>query len=210
MKKMHGRLCIIIGAALLLAALSLVLYNLNKDSHGGKASQELLEELRLELPQISTYDGNELNNNDLFKEYESNEPIQDNFIEVNGRTYAGVIFIPSLQLELPVLSEWSYDNLDISPCRYSGSAARGNLIIAAHNYRSHFGRLQELGSGDIIIFTDGKGIVYEYEAVQTETVDGRDVEAMEFGSENNWDLTLFTCTLSGQSRVTVRAVRTNN
>ena len=60
MKKMHGRLCIIIGAALLLAALSLVLYNLNKDSHGGKASQELLEELRLEIPQISTYDGNEL------------------------------------------------------------------------------------------------------------------------------------------------------
>ena len=209
MKKMHGRLCIIIGAALLLAALSLVLYNLNKDSHGGKVSQELLEELKLELPQISTYDENELNN-DLFKEYEGNEPIQDNFIEVNGRIYAGVIYIPSLQLELPVLSEWSYDNLDISPCRYSGSAARGSLIIAAHNYRSHFGRLQELGSGDIIIFTDGKGIVYEYETVQTETINGRDVEAMEFGSEKNWDLTLFTCTLSGQSRVTVRAVRTNS
>ena len=55
-----------------------------------------------------------------------------------------------------------------------------------------------------------RGIVYEYETVQTETVDGRDVEAMELGSENNWDLTLFTCTLSGQSRVTVRAVQTNN
>ena len=209
MKKMHGRLCIMIGAALLLAALSLVLYNLNKDSQGGKASQELLAELKLEMPQISSDDGN-LSNNDLFKEYEDDEPDQDNFIEVNGRIYAGVIYIPSLQLELPVLSEWSYDNLDISPCRYSGSAFKGNLIIAAHNYRSHFGRLQELGSGDTIIFTDGKGIVYEYETVQTETVDGRDVEAMELGSENNWDLTLFTCTLSGQSRVTVRSLQTNN
>ena len=67
-----------------------------------------------------------------------------------------------------------------------------------------------LKTKDTIIFTDGKGIVYEYETVQTETVDGRDVEAMELGSENNWDLTLFTCTLSGQSRVTVRAVQTNN
>ena len=128
MKKMHGRLCIMIGAALLLAALSLVLYNLNKDSQGGKASQELLAELKLEMPQISSDDGN-LSNNDLFKEYEDDEPDQDNFIEVNGRIYAGVIYIPSLQLELPVLSEWSYDNLDISPCRYSGSAFKGNLIM---------------------------------------------------------------------------------
>ena len=55
MKKMHGRLCIMIGAALLLAALSLVLYNLNKDSQGGKASQELLAELKLEMPQIMIY-----------------------------------------------------------------------------------------------------------------------------------------------------------
>ena len=72
MKKMHGRLCIMIGAALLLAALSLVLYNLNKDSQGGKASQELLAELKLEMPQISSDDEN-LSNNDLFKEYEDND-----------------------------------------------------------------------------------------------------------------------------------------
>ena len=57
-----------------------------------------------------------------------------------------------------------------------------------------------------ILLTDRTGKIHHYEVVQTEIIPGQDVEAMEFGSAENWDLTLFTCTLSGQSRVTVRAV----
>lgn len=207
MKKTHGRLCIMLGAALLLAALSLVLYNLNQDRRSGKAAQELLEELGQEMP--STSEISEIPETgfgeDLFVEYEKIEAAEENLIEADGRLYVGIISIPSLQLELPVLSEWSYPNLKLSPCRYSGTAAGGNLIIAAHNYRSHFGRLQELGSGDTIFFTDGNGVTYEYETTQTENINGSDISAMEFGSADSWDLTLFTCTLSGQSRVTVRA-----
>ena len=46
--------------------------------------------------------------------------------------------------------------------------------------------------------------MHTYEVVQTDLLIGTDVSAMAEGDEN-WDLTLFTCTLSGQSRVTVRA-----
>ena len=113
---------------------------------------------------------------------------------------------PDLGIELPVQSEWSYPALKISPCRYKGSILTGDLILAAHNYQSHFGRIQELNTGAEILLTDGNGEVHHYEVVQTEIIPGQDVEAMEFGSAENWDLTLFTCTLSGQSRVTVRAV----
>ena len=87
-----------------------------------------------------------------------------------------------------------------------GSAAGGDLIIAAHNYSSHFGRLDEFQGGEEIIFISADGTVLNYEVIQTENISGKDVEAMEFGSADEWDLTLFTCTLSGQSRVTVRAV----
>ncbi len=34
---------------------------------------------------------------------------------------------------------------------------------------------------------------------------GTDIAQMTSGDAESWDLTLFTCTLSGQSRVTVRA-----
>ena len=50
----------------------------------------------------------------------------------------GILEIPALDLELPVISSWSYSSLRLAPCRYSGSAYKGDLVIAAHNYQSHF------------------------------------------------------------------------
>ena len=141
----------------------------------------------------------------LLKEIINKKGIEG-FIEIENNDYIGYISLPALGIELPVMSSWSYDNLKISPCRYKGSAAGGDLIIAAHNYSSHFGRLDEFQGGEEIIFISADGTVLNYEVIQTENISGKDVEAMEFGSADEWDLTLFTCTLSGQSRVTVRAV----
>ena len=62
-----------------------------------------------------------------------------------------------------------------------------------------------LVSGNIISFTDTDGIQYRYRVEYSETIEGRDVEQMFSGGSSEWDLTLFTCTLSGRSRVTVRA-----
>jgi len=62
--------------------------------------------------------------------------------EIDGNNYIGVIDIPCLGLSLPIISDWSYPNLKIAPCRYKGSAYQDNLIIAGHNYQSHFKRHQ--------------------------------------------------------------------
>lgn len=144
---------------------------------------------------------------DIFAEYEDDNAAEEPevYYYVQELSYMGLLSIPSLGLELPVMSDWSYPNLRIAPCRYSGTVADGNMIIAAHNYRSHFGRISELDSGDEIIFTDGSGVMHKYSVVQSDIVNGKDPAGMEAGSED-WDLTLFTCTYSGQSRVTVRAV----
>ena len=43
-----------------------------------------------------------------------------------------------------------------------------------------------------------------FQMVERETLEPTDLEGMEAG---DWDMTLYTCTVGGQSRVTVRFVR---
>lgn len=208
-QKRKGICLLILGTMLLGAALFLVFYNLNEDKEGQAAADSVLTALKAQLPTPPEPDAAELPDftEDLFAKYdEEAEAIpEETLIEVDGMLYLGYISIPALGIELPVLNEWSYPNLKISPCRYKGTVYTGDLIVAAHNYRSHFGRIQALNSGDLILFTDGDGVTHRYAVLQTEMLGGRDIEAMSFGSAEDWDLTLFTCTVGGQSRVTVRA-----
>lgn len=124
--------------------------------------------------------------------------------EVDGQKYIGVLKIPVLSLELPVISEWSYPSLRIAPCRYAGSAYLNSMVIAAHNYYSHFGYLKDLSPGDEVTFTDVDGNIFRYEVSALEILSPFAVEEMTNG---DWDLTLFTCTVGGQSRVTIRCAQ---
>ena len=126
---------------------------------------------------------------------------------INGIDYIGILRIPALELELPVISEWSYPRLKIAPCRYTGSAYQDDLIIAAHNYNSHFGNLKNLREGDTATLTDMDGNVFTYEMAELEILQPTDIEGMDSGE---WDLTLFTCTIGGSSRVTARFERVEN
>lgn len=124
-------------------------------------------------------------------------------ISVEENSYIGVLRIPSLALELPIISEWSYESLKTAPCRYSGSAYQDDLVICGHDYTSHFGRLKYLEAGDTAVFTDMDGNVFTYELAETEILQPTDTDEMESGG---WSLTLFTCTIGGQSRLTLRFV----
>lgn len=121
--------------------------------------------------------------------------------KVKGSDYIGVLEIPRLKLELPVMSSWSYPKLRKAPCRFEGSAYSGDLIIAGHNYSRHFGRLKNLVKGDTVRFTDAAGNVFMYQVSGQEKLGGTDLTRMRAGE---WDMTLFTCTYGGRSRVTVR------
>lgn len=113
----------------------------------------------------------------------------------------GILEIPALDLKLPVISRWSYPALKLAPCRYSGSAYKGNLVIAAHNYQSHFGGLRTLAPGNEVFFTDAVGNRFSYYVAVTEALTPWSVADMTSGE---WPLSLFTCTLDSQNRVTVR------
>lgn len=195
--------CFAVGITLLISALSLCVYNVHQDAESGEQARTILTVIRSEIPEVPEETTEK--QYDLFAEYETEPVPTEAVLELDGEIYLGMIIIPDLGIELPVISEWSYPNLKIAPCRYKGSYLENNMIIAAHNYRSHFGRIGELYSGSEIVFTDISGKNYIYEVNNIENISGTDIDAMDFGSAESWDLTLFTCTLSGQSRVTVRA-----
>lgn len=121
-------------------------------------------------------------------------------VELDGNLYIGYLSIPKLGLELPILSSWSYPKLNIAPCRYTGSVRGEDLVLMAHNYNSHFGRLSQLDLGDAIIFTDMDGNTIRYEVVGKDVLLPNAVEEMTSG---DFDLTLFTCTYGGANRVTI-------
>ena len=108
-----------------------------------------------------------------------------------------------------VLTDWSYAKLKKAPCHYYGSYYEKDFVIAAHNYKSHFGRLSELQTGDIVFFTDMNGETYYYEVALLETLPKEATKEMITGG---FDLSLYTCTPGGASRVTVRcnAARSSN
>lgn len=119
-------------------------------------------------------------------------------VHIDGNDYVGYVSIPELGVELPVMSQWSYPRLRKAPCRYSGSTKTDDLVILAHNYARHFGGLKELSPGDEVIFTDMNGIVSRYAVVEVDTVSAYSVDEVTSGE---YDLTLFTCTYGGKSRV---------
>jgi sortase A len=122
-------------------------------------------------------------------------------VSYEGNDYIGYLDIPALDLQLPVMSDWNYDKLNLSPCRYSGSFLNGDLIIMAHNYSQFFGKLKNLSPGDTVYFTDGDQETFPYVVTVVEQLDPDDLEALNAG---DWDLSLFTCTVGGKKRVIVR------
>ena len=122
-------------------------------------------------------------------------------MEIDGVEYIGTLTIPALGLELPIVSAWSDALLDLAPCRYTGSAYLGDLIIAGHNYRRHFGPLGRIAPGDRVTFTDVDGNVFAYNVAEIQILKPTAIEDM---LSEEWDLSLFTCTLGGQTRLTVR------
>ena len=121
--------------------------------------------------------------------------------EIDGMGYIATLEIPKLNVELPVASQWRESTARTAPCRYMGSAYTKDLILCAHNYKSHFGNLPDLSAGDEIFLTDMEGNRFEYLVEDFEIMDGTAIEQMQQG---DWDLTLFTCTVGGRSRFAVR------
>ena len=187
------------------AAVLLLVYNL-WDGHRARESEEaiLAEYLQENKKASESPDASDKEDKQNIPDYILN-PYMDmpeyTLKSLGDVACIGILEIPALDLELPVISSWSYSSLRLAPCRYSGSAYKGDLVIAAHNYQSHFGGLRTLPEGSEVFFTDAVGNRFSYYVAVTEALTPWSVDDMTSGE---WPLTLFTCTLDSQNRVTVR------
>lgn len=201
-RRRYGGLLIAAGSVFLAAALFLAVYNFLDSRRAGSVSEQVLEELQ-DRAGNDALPGTSAPETGALPDYVTNPDMAMPTVEIDGNSYIGVLEIPSLELSLPVMSEWSYPNLRISPCRYGGSAYAGNLVIAAHNYSRHFGRLSTLEPGGKVVFTDVDGNTFYYRVAETGVIEPTAIEDVLGG---DWALTLFTCTYGGQARVAVRCV----
>ena len=218
-----GLLLILIGLLLIAAALSLAGYNLYDDQRADRSVKDVLMKLESSVhtdaaPDVSSappeYDESETAETSSFEPTLSDELVIPDYVlypkmemptkTIDGTKYIGILSIPALGLELPIISEWSYPNLKTAPCRYSGSAYLDDLVICGHDYASHFGHLKQLKEGDLAVFTDMDGNVFIYEMAELEILPPTAIDEMESGG---WALTLFTCTVGGQNRLTLRFER---
>lgn len=186
----------ILGTALILAALSLFIWNQQEGIKAGDSTDRILPQVLEQIEKMNDADGVEDE-----PDYPDPYSLTMTETEIDGYTYVGYLSIPSIELELPVMSDWDYARLKISPCRYAGSTKSGDLVICAHNYTRHFGPIRNLVPDDLVFFNDMDGMTWQYKVVAVDILSPTDIENMTAG---DYDLTLFTCTYGGQSRVAVR------
>jgi len=185
-RKLRGVLLITAGLVLILTAAWIFSLNEREEALAAANTEVLLEQ--------------------MYEEIEANKNIYDTQgrlaqFELGGHEALGILNIPSLGLELPVLNDWNYEMLIIAPGRYFGTPEEGNMILLGHNYKRHFARLKELKPGDRAeLYTLG-GVTYIYELDMIETLGKTDLEELVAGE---WDMTIFTCTVGGERRVTAR------
>ena len=209
MSKGIGIGCVVLGIICLLIAVGIVGLNRYEEKKGETASRTMLETVRVNMDsrsQPETVPTEEPEEVPVPEMIPDPEPLEMQTVPAGDFDCIGILSIPVLELELPVLSGWSYEKLKYAPCQYNGSYFEPDFVIAAHNYVSHFGRLSQLRAGDLILFTDVTGTVRCYEVVLLETLPATATEEM---ITSGFDLSLYTCTPGGGNRVTVRCRTVN-
>ena len=200
----QGNTLIVIGLLLMIGALGIVAYNFMGDRSAGAEAETILGQARAIIDAGPTEYETDL---EEVPDYIRNPEMEVPRALINGHECVGIIQLPTINIELPIIAEFSYDELLAGPCRFFGSPYTNNLVLCAHNYDSHFRRIRDLAEGDKVIFVDMDGNIFNYSVAMTEVLDATDVVEM---CDSEWDLSLFTCTFDSQSRVTVRCIAEDN
>ena len=205
-RKILGTAFVALGAVLILIALSAIIINLWQEEMSGLNADHAMEQLWEQMtvdPVPATPDTPALlPENGSTSDAPEFRPMPE--IQLDGISYVGYLSIPALNLELPVISESTEQNLEIAPCRFFGTVYQKDFVIGGHRYRRHFRKLSTLGYGERLSFTDVEGNVYIYEVAECEVLEPNQAEYLCSG---DWDLSLFTCTPGGMTRVVLRCLR---
>lgn len=137
------------------------------------------------------------------------ETDEEIYAEINGHKIIGIIKIPKINLEYPILETTTVETLNLSITKFWGKEINeiGNVTLAGHNNLSGvmFGKIKKLKVGDVIELTDIKNVTLKYEIFKTYVIDPNDISCILPEQEGTREITLITCTTGGTSRYIVKA-----
>lgn len=143
----------------------------------------------------------EINNDDL--------KIQECIIDGKAYEIVAVLYIPTLDIEYPVLSSTSKELLKVSLNKYWGPNPNkpGNFCILGHNYNDDkfFGKLNKIEIGHVIQLTDMYGKTLQYCVYDTYVVEPDNTDCTSQLTNGETEVTLITCTKDFRKRFIVKA-----
>lgn len=201
-----GTIWMMIGGLLISAALLLSVYNIYDAKRAEVSVVRAAEELHIAVEAHVTERQHDGDADEELPDYKKYPELEMPIVEIDGESYIGFLEVPELGLSLPVMGgEWSETKLKKAPCLYDGSVYMDDMIIAGHNYKSHFSGLKSLREGANLLFIDANGNEFSYILARKEVIGELDVDRM-LSKQEEWDLTLFTCTYGGRERYTLRCI----
>jgi len=125
---------------------------------------------------------------------------------IDGKTYKtiAILYIPTLDIQYPVLSSTSKELLKISLNKYWGPNPNkpGNFCIVGHNYNddNFFGKLHNIEIGHFVQLTDMSGKTLQYKVYDTYIVDPDNTDCTSQLTNGETEITLITCTKNFKQR----------
>ncbi len=132
-------------------------------------------------------------------------------IEFEGFKVIGLIKIPAIDLEYPILEQTTDEAMKVSISKYWGGDINsyGNVSLAGHNNKitlTMFGKNKNLKNGDSIFLTDLTGTTIEYKIYDTFITDPDDVSILRTSDKSVREVTLITCTNGRANRLINKAI----
>lgn len=133
--------------------------------------------------------------------------------QIQGHKVVGIIKIPKIELEYPILENTNKETLNLSITKFWGNRINeiGNVTLAGHNNLNGtmFGKIKKLEEGDIIELTDIQNVKLKYKVFKTYVIDPNDITCILPEQEGTREITLITCTNGNKNRFIVKAREIN-
>lgn len=130
--------------------------------------------------------------------------------EIFNNKYICRIKINSINIDSPVFSTLTEENLKLSPCLFSGSNFNfsDNICIAGHNYDNSmfFSDLRDIKLNDEVLVILPDNTIIQYRVFNIYEVDSHDFSPI-LSSSFDFELTLITCNNRNSKRLIVKCQR---
>ncbi len=175
-KYLFSNILLLFGVFLMLASAALfIFWNINKQNALMDA-KEVVKELREIMPET----------HDEIIDDRVNIALPE--MEVNGKSYCGIIEVPAFQTELPIYADWDKRGVSKQPCLYDGSMYDGSAVIGGSDNEGQFDFMQSITNDDIVFITDMTGARYTYKVVKIDKTENASTDELISGE---YDLTIF-------------------